>query len=371
MRCFQASCHGKSVLCALFLSVTVFISPLFSQTKEGATSVATTLASFPSGTSGEYVVYRDYSWKAPTWIGFLYYDDSTWGAVSVTPSTNSRVSVLFRTEEADGQLVLTGQQVISDITSSDVPVVNYLMSLLPDLFAWRKELSVSPSVKLITQGRSPLLPSGLSLSKNLATFGGPITLTFSPEVAVFNMASMTTSEKKPIFELARSGRVGSSGDSVFFSFLPQEAVKKTPSLISLKQSPKEIRTVDGVNLTLDGQWTMVADNTFFLGNTAVLIVDTIDLGLMQIPQANIPLSFVRLFSLSSAAAWADPSKLIVTGTKDNFRIENIFFDVESGTLNRDIKKCILSPDGKKCTVISLSVSDASWKNNEAYFTSLF
>ena len=30
--------------------------------------------------SGDYVIYRDYSWKAPTWIGFLYYNDETYGA---------------------------------------------------------------------------------------------------------------------------------------------------------------------------------------------------------------------------------------------------------------------------------------------------
>ena len=47
--------------------------------------------------SGDYVIYRDYSWKAPTWIGFLYYNDETYGAFIHTqaPEKNSTVSILF------------------------------------------------------------------------------------------------------------------------------------------------------------------------------------------------------------------------------------------------------------------------------------
>lgn len=369
-------------LCAAFVCVALLVCPVYSKGKAEASQVGMipaeknqvleTLASYPSGVSGEYVVYRDYSWKAPTWIGFLYYDDSTWGAFSFTPSTGSRVSVLFRTEEADGQLILTGQQIISEIQQSDVPAVNYLMALLPDLFSWRKDLSSSRSVvRLSTEERSALLPAGIHLLKNLSTFGGDVSLGFVPEVPVFNIASMTGIDKNPILELARSGRVGSAGDSEFFSFEPQETPKNAAVFSPVAQDAREKRKVDGVDLNLDGQWTMVADNTFFLGNTAVLIVDTIDLSLIEIPQDNIPLSFVRLFSLSSSSAWADPTKLKVSGTSEGFIIENLFFDVQSGTLNRDIKKCILSADGKKCTVISLSVSDASWKNNETYFNALF
>ena len=64
--------------------------------------------------SGDYVIYRDYSWKAPTWIGFLYYNDETYGAFIRTDSPeNSRtVSILFSTQVEKGQLVLTGQQIL-------------------------------------------------------------------------------------------------------------------------------------------------------------------------------------------------------------------------------------------------------------------
>ena len=88
--------------------------------------------------SGDYVIYRDYSWKAPTWIGFLYYDDETYGAFITTPDKNSAVSILFSGKTENGALALTGQQIISPITPDDTLAVNYLMTLLPKLYELRR-----------------------------------------------------------------------------------------------------------------------------------------------------------------------------------------------------------------------------------------
>lgn len=117
MRTLRSSARSTVIhaACAAFVCVALFISPVYSKGKsESTTSVGSTqvssteiakiLETYPSGVSGEYVVYRDYSWKAPTWIGFLYYDDSTWGAFSFTPSTGSRVSVLLGRKKQRGSL---------------------------------------------------------------------------------------------------------------------------------------------------------------------------------------------------------------------------------------------------------------------------
>ena len=53
-------------------------------------------AVFPESLSGEFVFYRDYSWKEPTWTGFLKYDESTYAGMVVTPSTGTKVSILFK-----------------------------------------------------------------------------------------------------------------------------------------------------------------------------------------------------------------------------------------------------------------------------------
>jgi len=356
---------------AVAFCLTVFAIQSFAAPKSGSASAA--MSSYPASISGDYVVYRDYTWKAPTWIGFLRYDDSTWGAFVITPSSGTNVSILFRSERVDGAMVLTGQNIISKITNADVGAVNYLMQLLPDLSSWRLAAAKDGNTVVATKEapRSELLPPAVSLSLTRAEFGGDITLTFAPEIPVFNLQSMAGSGGKAMLSLERYGRIQTGGDAAFFGFAPRPAAKSGPALAVPASRKTEARTVDGVTLSLDGQWTMIADNTFFLGNSAVIIVDTLDLALMQVPRENLSLSLVRLFSLSSGTAWSDPSALAVSGTAKRFRVENTFYDMESGTVNRDIKLCVPSSDGKKCTVVSLSVNETAYRANKAYFDSLF
>jgi len=359
----------------------------------GGAAAAGLMAAYTPPVSGDYAVYRDYSWEKPTWIGFLYYDDSTYGAVAVTPSTGANVSVLFRVENVDGKLVLTGQNIISKITQNDVITVNYLMSLLPDLHAWRQAAAAGSAPAGVSQvkagaapaqpeagmpARSPLLPPMVVQSLNKIEFGGDVTLRYVPEAPVFNLQAMTGAAGKPVLELARMGRIRSGEDATFFGFTPTPDLsilkKGTPFALDPKRKA-ESKTVDGVVLKLDGQWTMVADNTLFLADEAALIVDTIDLAAAGLSaenssQANLPLTMVTLFSLSSKTSWSVPSALAFSGTAKRFRIENLFYDSETGRANRDIKICIPLANGK-CTVISLSVSDVSYQANKAYFEELF
>ena len=334
----------------------------------GVSAEQKAFAGYPSDVSGDYAVYRDYTWKKPTWIGFLRYDDSTWGAFAVTPSSSSRVSVLFSAEISGGSLVLTGQNVISKITNDDVITVNYLMKLLPDLYGWRHD--GGPAVSVPSKSRSALLPSLVERSLNLPQFGGSVTLGFAPEVPVFNLQGLRSSDGKTVLELVRIGRIQSGGDDAFFAFAPSSPAKDGVALVVPQSRKTETRKVDGMDLALDDQWTMVADNTFFLGDSAALIVDSLDLSLMQIPKTNLPLSLVRMFSLSSATAWSVPSELSVTGTSARFTVSNLFYDSERGTLNRDIKTCVPSSDGKKCTVVSLSISETAYRANKSYFDSI-
>jgi hypothetical protein len=333
-----------------------------------AASASSVFSAFPPGISGDYVVYRDYAWEKPTWVGFLYYNDTTYGAFVITPETGSNVSLLFSAEILDGKMVLTGQNIISKITPNDVLAVNYLMQLLPDLYSWR--MSGEGSAKAVAS-RSALLPSIVAQKRNLQSFGGDVTLEFAPEIPLFGLRDISSSDGTASFELVRMGRVQSGGDKEFFAFKPRGDVKGG-TVLSIPSSRKvESKTVDGVNLKLDDQWTMVADNTFFMGNAAVIIVDTLDLSLMQIPVENLPLSLTRLFSLSSMTSLTSPSDLSLSGNAKKFRIVNLIYDVESGSLHRDIKTCIPGAGGKTCAVVSLSVSETAYKANAAYFDSLF
>jgi hypothetical protein len=342
-----------------------------------ASGEATLFSAAPAVRSGEYVVYRDYTWESPTWIGFLYYDEATYGAFVSTPGTASNVAVLFRTETVDGKMILTGQNIISKIAQKDVLAVNYLMAFLPDLYSWRSDalklsLGAQGSKTAADNGsaRSTLLPPLVYQKMNRRDFGGDVVLSYAAEVPLFNLRGMSALDGKPVLELVRTGRIQSGGESDFFGFTPVPEIKVGAPLVLPPVRKNETKVIDGVKLSLDDQWTMVADNTFFLGDAAALIVDTMDLDLLQIPRENLVVSLVRLFSLSSKNSWAVLPGQSVSGTAKKFRIDNLFYDAVGGTANRDIKVCI--PSGsRKCTVISLSVSDVAYQANRAYFDSLF
>ncbi len=333
---------------------------------------------YQSPESGEYAVYRDYSWKRPTWVGFLMYDESTYGALLVTPASGTRVSVLFRVEASGDRMILVGQKNLLKPRQEDVPAVNYLMGLLPDMYAWRqaargaaKPADAKAKAAIASRDPSALLPPAVSVDLDIAAFGGAVTLTWAPEVTVFNLHSIRQAGGAPMLALARTGRIAPDGDHGFFSFAPPQSPSAGVTLAVPASRAREAKTVDGVRLNLDDQWTMIADNTFFLGNAALLVVDTLDLRLLGIAPDGLPLSLARRFSASSGSAWADPAEFSITGESARFRIDGLFRDVESGRENRDVKLCIPSSDGRRCVVVSLSVSETAYRANRAYFDSLF
>ena len=143
--------------------------------------------------SGDYVIYRDYSWKAPTWIGFLYYNDETYGAfIRTDESEKSRtVSILFSTKIEKGQLVLTGQQIISSLTPDDTLSVNYLMSLLPKLY----------ELKSFPRTRSGKVPFGMTTErKRMEEFGGAVTLDFHSFIPLFHLKAINNAKKDTVTE---------------------------------------------------------------------------------------------------------------------------------------------------------------------------
>lgn len=347
--------------------------------------------------SGDWVVYRDRTWPAPTWVGFISYDSYTWGAFLKTPSTGSDVRILFRTEEADGSLILTGQNIISDIHQSDVEAVNYLMGLLPELWKWSTEAAAAerpgqpaPAVPCADDSgpRSALLPPAYAVRRNLPDFGGEVTLTWAAEVPVFALAGIVGAGNSPILSLERTGRASSSSDTAFFDFQAAETRAGTGLAATGGQASggaardpaktagkAETRVVDGLKLVLDGNWTMYADNTYFMGNEAVLIAASASPQALGCPPGakatDLPLALFALFTRSNANAWEVPGNRKLTGSAERFRIETLFYDHETGAVNRDIKLCIPVSDAKgtvaSVRVVSLSVRDSTYRANPAYF----
>jgi len=330
----------------------------------------------PIHRSGDYVFYRDHTWKSPTWIGFLRYDAQTWGAVLVTPEFSSRVAVLFRSEEVDGKMVLKGQKIISVITQNDVLAVNYLMNMLPDMYNWRTAAARQANGTLFPQQPGAILPSDGEYRFVRDEFGGPVRLVYSAWIPVFNLRGMYSASGKALLELERVGRIQNGDEDLFYDFIPVPETLSLSGTLSVSGAPviasgaREDRLVDGFTLKLDGNWTMIADNAFFLGDMAMLVVDTLEYRQRGLETSRLPLELTRLFSLSGNQVWIRPDSLEVSGSATRFRISNLVYDLESGQWNRDIKLVVPASDGRS-RIISLAVNETVYQVNRAYFDSLF
>ena len=310
--------------------------------------------------SGDYVIYRDYSWKAPTWIGFLYYDDETYGAFIHTPEKNSTVSLLFSGKTENDTLTLTGQQIISAVTADDTLTVNYLMSLLPKLYSLRT---------LPQSGKAPF--GSTDKPAQMEEFGGTVVLHFQSFIPLFHLNTMTGSKKETILELAEIGSIKGSGESAFYGYTPIEIKQGTNTFKIDKAAKKETVTVSGISLHLDSQWKKIADNSFLCGNTAFLTVSTVNL-----PPADsttcisVTDRLIRFLAGSSTFAKVMLPYTVIEGTAKAFTLHQSVYDIETKKITKDIKRCIKNKDGS-FTIISLTIDSYAYNAERAYFDRLF
>lgn len=344
----------RFIVCCIAVLVPAFLFATQKPTTESA-----------QGTfSGDYVIYRDYSWKVPTWIGFLYYNDETYGAFIHTdePEQSRTVSILFSGKIEKGRLALTGQQIISSITPDDTFGVNYLMGLLPKLY----ELKTFPRAR---DGKAVF--GTVTVRKQMEEFGGAVTLDFQSFVPLFHLKAITDAKKETALELTEMGSINGNGESVFYGYSPAEPRQGTNVFTLDKAAKKETITVSDVPLHLDSQWKKIADNSFLCGDTAFLTVGTVN---VPPAESGNPLSaperLLRLLAASSPYAKTLLPYTTAEGTQTSFTLTQSIYDVESKQISKDIKRCIKNKDGS-FTIISLTVNTHAYSAEPAYFNGLF
>ena len=345
-------CTIRLIICCMTAFIPTF---LFATQKPLTESAQGTL-------SGDYVIYRDYSWKAPTWIGCLYYNDQTYGAFIRTDDTENprTVSILFSGNIEKGKLSLTGQQIISSITPDDTFGVNYLMTLLPKLY----ELKTFPRDAKIVFGTT-------TVRKQMEEFGGAVTLDFQSFVPLFHLKTITGAKKETILELTEIGSINGNGESVCYAYSTAKPKQGTNTFTLDKSAKKETITVSDVPLHLDSQWKKIADNSFLCGNTAFLTVSTVNLPADKSGNTlSVPEQLLRLLSSSSPFAKTLLQYTTIQGTQTAFTLTQSIYDVESKQVSKDIKRCIKNKEGS-FTIISLTVNSHAYSAEQAYFNGLF
>jgi len=321
---------------------------------EGFKLIAEEKSAWEGTESGDYLIYQDLSWKEPTWAGFLYYNDNTIGSFLYT--SNGKVSG----EILNREFVITGQNNISGINTdpSYTYAINYLMGMLPKLYAWKSQNLIE---SLVIKTGSKIIDE--------EQFGGESEVKFQSYIPLFHVKEILDSNKEKAFELVEMGRI--KDEKTFFDFKPLEDAKPLESKFVLNsKAKKETKTVDGVKLSLDSQWKQIADNTFLMGNEAFLNVNTIDLKTRPDIKGKEEDFLIKYFSSSGKASKILVKNTDIKGTKQKFKIINSVYDLETKSIKHDIK-LVIKRENSKYTVVSLTVDKSSYQKYKDYFDGLF
>ena len=314
-------------------------------------------------TSGEYVYYKDFTFSADSYVGFLYYDEATWAArfwqssdpKSKTPQKDISIYVSANPENTKG-LELTGEKLIGSDPSSkeDTQIVNYLHELLYE-FTSRRQKAVMQA------------GGGQTVSKQeFAQFGGDVQIVFDPLVPLFNIQEIKGSDKKVLFAVQVAGRLSSSSDESFMQFKGVEGLPKDKKRsFKKKRAKKSAAAFEGMSVTLDEQWQKPMDNLFVLGDFALLSMATIN-----VPQGTKAVrgQLARRFAVGSGGSYAlwSYKKIENEPTQKRLCTSSVFFDPSTGDVTRDFKIAV-EGEGGVVSVLSLAVFDSVYQKNRRYF----
>src|SRR5574344_1707193 len=106
------------------------------------------VTSFVPDTSGEYVYYRDNSFKRPSYIGFIYYDDATYAVRYYAPAVADQaliekdITLYLSVNKNNEHLEFTGETMKGVTSADDTEIVNYMHDLFYELTARRQKVTV-------------------------------------------------------------------------------------------------------------------------------------------------------------------------------------------------------------------------------------
>ena len=177
--------------------------------------------SYIGDASGEYVYYQDTTFARPTYVGFLFYNDSQYAlryyaaADAKTKQDEVEVEVLISVNPENEKLEFTGELVVKDGEST---LINYMHDLFYDLTARRQKMGEVNGVK--------------DIAKNdfLDVFGGSVVIKYNALIPIFNVKAILNDAGEEQFKVVTVGALKSSQDTSFEDFkgFPKIKLSKRP-----------------------------------------------------------------------------------------------------------------------------------------------
>ncbi len=322
------------------------------------------IKSYCPDASGQYVYYRDYSFEYEAYVGFLCYDEGTYAMRFFAPAKTGNnysipksIEILFTVNPNVQHTELTGERFLSVIEGSDTEIVNYMHDLVYELSARRR------NIEQVTKT--------VQVQEDFSQFGGLVTMEYSFDVPIFNLKQICDTDENPIFQLITAGALVSSNDTSFSNFegfpAPLKDIQRKFS--SKYKKPDTQITYNSQSILLDDQWSQAADNMFFLGDVAVLVMSDFPASKDSSTEKVLD-SFCRIFSLGTQNSYAIWNNRKIEKTKKSLSVEISYYLPKENAVSRDFKIITKNSKTEGFSVISLTVFDNAYKANKDYFDSI-
>lgn len=309
--------------------------------------------------SGQYVFYEDKSFSRKSYIGIVFYDESTYGVRYFAPSSGKNadfkpekdISILFTLNKNENYVELTGERIITAVTPDDTDLINYIHDFLYEMAARRQKAGD--------------ITKKTEISQVYEQFGGDVIIEYDPLVPITNLVKIKNSEKT-VLEIVTAGQLASSYDSSFSDFrdFPSLKEEKSKKKTIKKSSQKECsfsNNTNSINAMLDKNWEQKNDNIWILGNSAILMMNS----LPSLSEQDF-LQLERRLVLSSEHVYSDWRKLSLQDENGRIKINQIFYDDETENFKSDCKILYKEP----VFFVSLTANTKTYDENKKYFSDL-
>lgn len=335
--------------------------------------------------SGDFVFYKDYTFKRESYVGFLMYDEGTYCARYFAPKNEEKpakeVKILFTVNTDKDFMELTGEKIISGRQADDTEVINYLHDMIYELNARRiKAGSVAPKDVDFSDDDVPFLRQGKIVADEFMQFGGDVKVVYDYVVPLFNVKAVYDYSGDAKFEVATIGRLTSSNDNSFDDFagfaelenIGKDAKKKSDVAKKIKVSKKDVvinKTEDGQVIALDSGWARSMDNLWLRGNDAVISAIKVskDFGAENELQADLGF-MLKQFLINASSVYRDWKSLFVDFDDEDIKFQSLVY--QPGKVTRNFVLIESEDESDDCAIMTLSVFENVYKKNSKYFNEI-
>ena len=316
--------------------------------------------------SGQYVFYQDSSFQRESYIGVLYYDESTYAFRYYAPATGKgksykpekNIHVLFTIDPTKENLELTGERIITTLRPEDTDLVNYIHEFFYEMTARRQNAGEISEPKDDYQ--------------NFPHFGGEVTLYFNPLIPIFNLERIESVDNKTILQIVTAGSLKSSNDQSFAKFIgiddkftdKNHKFKKDKKTKPLEASYKVREDSEELKASLDSSWNAVAENFYTLGNVSVFTMNEV-----SSPNENRFDLLKRRLLLGNELVYPNWKTQKIEINDKSTLITQISYHAEDDSYTYDFK-FMRELDSKTAALYTMIVYAGAYEANKKYFDAI-